>query len=59
MTLGFTMSDPGLRDKALAEFARSRGTTRESAIDDINYLPLGDEQKEYLRNLIAEEANGR
>jgi hypothetical protein len=57
ITLGFTISDPRVRDKALEEFARSQGSTKEKALDVINDLSIGDEQKDYLRNLIAEDAN--
>jgi hypothetical protein len=59
MTLGFTLRDPGLRDRALGEFARRRGSTRESALDAINDLPISDEHRAYLRKVMPEDANGR
>jgi hypothetical protein len=58
MTLGSTISDRGLRDKALGEFARSLRTTREEAIEAVNELPIPDEQKAYLREIMPESANG-
>jgi hypothetical protein len=59
MTLVSTISDRRFRDKALGEFARRRGSTREEAIDAINDLQISDEQRAYLRKIMPEDANGR
>ena len=59
LTLAWTMSDPVSRDKALGEFARSLGTTRDEALDAVNDLPISDDQKVSLRELMPERVNGR
>jgi hypothetical protein len=59
MTLGLKIGDPKLRDRALGEFARRRGSTREQAIDAINDLSISDEQRAHLRKVMPEDANGR
>lgn len=57
LTLVWTMSKPGSRDKALGEFVRNLRTTRDEALDAVNDLPISDEQKAYLRDLMPEDVN--
>ncbi|HEX4630853.1 MAG TPA: hypothetical protein VH188_07785 [Chthoniobacterales bacterium] len=57
IALGFTISDPRLRDQAMGEFARRLGETREEAIAAIDQLPISQEQKLYLGKVMAETAN--
>jgi hypothetical protein len=59
MTLGSTINDRSLRDKALGEFARRLGTERDEAIEAIGDLPISEEQKAYLRTVMPEDSSGR
>jgi len=59
ITLVSTISEPKLRDRALGEFARRRGSTREEAMDAINDLQISDQQRAYLRKIMPEDANDR
>jgi hypothetical protein len=57
--LGFTISDPQLRESALRELVRGYTSKREDALGIINEFSVSEEQKAYLHRLVTEDANGR
>jgi hypothetical protein len=59
LALGPMISDRKLRDTVLGQFARSLGETREEALQAIEALEIEDAQKTYLRQVMAEDKNGR
>jgi hypothetical protein len=59
VTLGATISDRSLREKALGAFVVKLGTTGVERISAINDLPITEEQKAYLEKILPEEAHGR
>jgi hypothetical protein len=54
IALGLTIGDRKLRDEALGQFARRLGTTRDEASEAVDQLPISNEQKAYLRRIMAE-----
>lgn len=58
MTLGSTINDRSLRDKALGEFARGLGTERNEAMEAISDLSISEKQKAYLRAVMPEDSSG-
>lgn len=59
LTLGETINDRKLRDQALGQFARNLRETREQSMQAVDELPISEEQKAYLRGVMAEEKNAR
>jgi hypothetical protein len=59
LTLGETIIDRKLRDRALGQMARNLGETREESLKAVDELPISEEQKAYLRKVMVEERNGR
>ncbi|MEY2504970.1 MAG: hypothetical protein QOG27_1250, partial [Verrucomicrobiota bacterium] len=58
LTLGQTITDRTVRDRALGQFARNLGHARANAIDAVNELPISDEQKAYLLRVMPEDKDG-
>jgi hypothetical protein len=59
LALGPTIRDRKLRDAVLGQFARNLGETKEEALQAIEGLDIPAAQKTYLRQVMAEEKNGR
>jgi hypothetical protein len=59
LALGPMISDRKLRDAVLGQFARSLGETREEALQALEALEIEAAQKTYLRQVMAEDENGR
>lgn len=51
---GLTIADRALRDKVLAEFARSCWETRDEAAQEVDQLPISPQQKSYLLKIMWE-----
>jgi hypothetical protein len=55
ITLGQSITDHKLRDSALGQFARSLRDTREESVEAVNELPISDEEKAYLLQVMPED----
>ena len=59
LALGPMISERKLRDTVLGQFARSLGETREEALQAIEALKIDAPQKNYLREVMAKDEDGR